>query len=330
MENFGGYGHGLKGAEMYTDELRHHGILGQRWGNRNGPPYPLDASQHSPREKRLGWRKSLDKKSDLPYNKGNRSKNQNKGVKSSDKRGLTENQKRAIIIGASAAAAAIAAYGVYKLKKSGKLDELIDRGKAFAERKLGKTAKLNGEPQTIKRLSKPESVEQVLQNTNPTHGRENCYKCVVAATLRTCGLDVTATEDEPGRGEVMAEFAKVFKLNPDNGKDVITIGSPTVERFERNILKRYKEGDVGAIGFQWDGTKTDNSDPGGHTVNWMLQNGKVRFFDPQTGKDTDYVRSVLSAFMSNRKTGELARFANILDGISDPDIDIGLLKKYVR
>ena len=40
--------------------LTHHGILGQRWGKRNGPPYPLDASDHSASEKKAGWRKSLD------------------------------------------------------------------------------------------------------------------------------------------------------------------------------------------------------------------------------------------------------------------------------
>lgn len=31
--------------------IAHHGILGQKWGKRNGPPYPLDAEDHSAAEK---------------------------------------------------------------------------------------------------------------------------------------------------------------------------------------------------------------------------------------------------------------------------------------
>lgn len=42
-------------------ELYHHGIYGQKWGKRNGPPYPLDASEHSAREKKAGWKDSLGK-----------------------------------------------------------------------------------------------------------------------------------------------------------------------------------------------------------------------------------------------------------------------------
>ena len=43
--------------ELY---LAHHGIKGQKWGVRKGPPYPLDSKDHSAAEKKAGWRKSLD------------------------------------------------------------------------------------------------------------------------------------------------------------------------------------------------------------------------------------------------------------------------------
>lgn len=40
-------------------ELYHHGVLGQKWGQRNGPPYPLKPGQHSAAEKKAGWTKSI-------------------------------------------------------------------------------------------------------------------------------------------------------------------------------------------------------------------------------------------------------------------------------
>lgn len=33
-------------------ELYHHGITGQKWGQKNGPPYPLSASQKSSAERK--------------------------------------------------------------------------------------------------------------------------------------------------------------------------------------------------------------------------------------------------------------------------------------
>lgn len=44
---------------VYQEELHHHGILGQKWGRMQGPPYPLGSGDHSAAEKKEGWRKSL-------------------------------------------------------------------------------------------------------------------------------------------------------------------------------------------------------------------------------------------------------------------------------
>lgn len=39
--------------------LSHHGILGQKWGKRNGPPYPLDYESRSNAEKSKNPKKSI-------------------------------------------------------------------------------------------------------------------------------------------------------------------------------------------------------------------------------------------------------------------------------
>lgn len=54
------YGNLVTYEDSYSLELYHHGIRGQRWGRRNGPPYPIDAADHSASEKKAGWRKSLE------------------------------------------------------------------------------------------------------------------------------------------------------------------------------------------------------------------------------------------------------------------------------
>lgn len=38
----------------------HHGILGQKWGKKNGPPYPLDYSKLSPEERYEAKKKAIE------------------------------------------------------------------------------------------------------------------------------------------------------------------------------------------------------------------------------------------------------------------------------
>ena len=49
------------------DYLNHHGILGQEWGVRNGPPYPLSGGDYSPTEKNQIYKARFKKNS--IYNK---------------------------------------------------------------------------------------------------------------------------------------------------------------------------------------------------------------------------------------------------------------------
>lgn len=45
--------------DFESNYLMHHGILGQKWGHQNGPPYPLDEGDHSSSEKKAGYKKSI-------------------------------------------------------------------------------------------------------------------------------------------------------------------------------------------------------------------------------------------------------------------------------
>ena len=47
-------------TELEQKFLAHHGILGQKWGQHNGPPYPIGGSDHSASEKKAGYKKSLN------------------------------------------------------------------------------------------------------------------------------------------------------------------------------------------------------------------------------------------------------------------------------
>ena len=121
-------------------ELYHHGILGQKWGKLNGPPYPLDSKDHSASEKKAGWRQSLkngikkkvnekldeeDKKArdrlkeEMTPEWKKRHQNQPWNEKPTKKQQalaeLSDQQKKAIKIGATSAAAVIAVIGAKKL-----------------------------------------------------------------------------------------------------------------------------------------------------------------------------------------------------------------------
>ena len=97
--------------------LVHHGIKGQSWGVRNGPPYPLGIKIH---------RKVIAKAKEA----GEKVKETGTKVRqSADNYRKNFDKKKAMKVGAIAAGAALAAVGGYYLYKSGALDSLVKNGK---------------------------------------------------------------------------------------------------------------------------------------------------------------------------------------------------------
>lgn len=114
--------------DLYKNYLEHHGILNQKWGKRNGPPYPLNRESHSSAEKKTLSKSLSGKRHEEMYDRKTKSNPSRNKVREKKDFHLTDQQKKYIKIGASVAAAALVAYGGYKLSKNPKFRRLAAKG----------------------------------------------------------------------------------------------------------------------------------------------------------------------------------------------------------
>ena len=266
--------------------LAHHGILGQKWGKRNGPPYPLDAEDHSASERKAGWRKSLDKGDISSYNKKRRQEQ-----KPEEKRkGLTSGQKKAIAIGATAAAVALASYGAYRL---GYLDRFKNRGSLLTgdifdkigDQPISQVGEAAQKPKNdFKRIKEP--LKDSIQKANPLLGSEegtnNCTYCAVAGAMRMMGFDVVAKgTGGTGRnlGVVADDCFRGARILEGNAK---TFGKSPKDAAEL-LKKKFGDNAYGMVG----APLTENR--GGHAFSWRIQDGVVEFFDFQQKRTNDTI-----------------------------------------
>ncbi len=305
--------------------LYHHGILGQKWGRRNGPPYPLGESDHSASERRAGWRKSLDK-----------DKRNNKKDGGTDRYSLTDNQKRALKIGTAAVGTALAAYGGYKLYQSGILDNNINIGKNIVTDTFMKQHKLVGNVDSVeetfsdvagksasrlKRLASKETLSESLAKANPLRstleGQNNCTNCAVAGFLRMAGYDVTAKGTGGNQQLLGGLIEDCFKGARVLDGSAVKFGKSPEDAAEF-LINKFGQNASGVCSIQWD----HKIRPGGHAFNWDIKDGKVSFYDFQAGEKDNGVM-IYWKMMNPRDFFTVAR----LDGA---EINIDALEKYVN
>lgn len=269
--------------------LAHHGILGQKWGKRNGPPYPLEPSDHSAAEKKAGYTKSLSKDSQ------NNVDTQHHGLKLSDK------QKKALVIGAAAVGTVLVAYGGYKIYKNVGAKNLVNTGKdavnnfdmqsldSFNNSNLSFGVDKNMISVARETASKlgfqvsdvPSSAIEKARRINPTKDRMNCGCCVTADLLDDlCGIKAQASGgrfidpvsgmDTTGRTisqlRLVFEGAPVQKLKGVRSYEDVSNLLLAKGEGAAGILQKHNSGGVDSIS---------------HFIKWKVDNGRVVFSDYQ-------------------------------------------------
>lgn len=335
--------------------LTHHGIKGQKWGVRNGPPYPLDAEDHSASEKKSGWKKSLDK--------GKKKDNNKKQDRNDDsqKKGLTAEQKRAIKIGAGIAVGLLAAYGAYKLADSGELHRLAEKGKEILQGDRYPGFKRNDA------FSQPMSIDQIsstfLHKINPGYNKElgttnNCRRCTFAYELSRRGYDVKATRTLHGTGQTDSKTAKYIGADGITLKSISQLFRNTTEKasegaevsdlsqfvakeldrlthreslsfVEKNQgLTRQSEKIFDALSKMPDGARGELGLKflvgGGHSIAWEIVDGKAALFDFQTGtayRTVEELNTLTKPYLA--KEGFIRR-------LDDVELNLDLLRRWVE
>lgn len=245
--------------------IAHHGIKGQTWGVRNGPPYPLRVGAKSAKEKRA------EKEPNNPGYSGSKL-----GQKLANKvLSMTGNQKTGVaaeiaIYAAVNIAPLIAYFGImiYATKKAMKAEE--DEAKERFENRKPKHI------EELPKLDKPMPPEESMKVTNqgfPDYGHTlNCTFCTTAMVMREKGYDVQAkTTDHAWYTNNF--WKRTFGIEEQTNMKAKT-AKDVVETLRSN-----GPGSYGNISVYW-------KMGGGHSIFWKNdENGDPHIYDGQAGEE---------------------------------------------
>ena len=304
---------------IVNGELYHHGIKGMRWGVRRFQ-YTNGRLTAAGKKRYLdGWHKPTKVKASVKRAK--QADTEDEENETQEKKGLTDKQKKAIIVGAAAVGTGLAIYGGYKLSKMYK-----GTGQAI-------------DPETgFRLLDKNQSDADILKNVNPgrvsifsTYKNKeiingssyNCMLCTTSYDLRKRGYDVHAGLSTNGYmpDELFSKIYKNYngttKIDPPRltFSNADKAANETLHNIEQNLLK-HGSGSRGNIVVWWKGN-------GGHSMIWENIDGKIVFKDGQTNQVyKDFAKEILSN-ASTSKPVELLRTDNL-------DINLSEMKNVIN
>lgn len=234
---------------MQEKYLAHHGIKGQKWGVRNGPPYPLDASSKARADKSSG--------------------NTAKGEKFANAALQGIGEELLIQLGIELAAVATVVAVQYA------------RGKALTKKYMNefeeksKTRAIKSLDECPKRKDKKTTAENT-KVTNPDFPSEgtvqNCVFCTTAMAMREKGYNVKAAKTtHPWPSDKVFDKAFNSKTEKIRAKD------------SQTMLKKLAEQGDGAYG----NLSVTWKMGGGHSIFYKNENGRVHIYDGQSGEEYD-------------------------------------------
>ena len=298
----------------YKSELYHHGILGQKWGKRNGPPYPLDAEDHSPSEKRAGWKKSIGKLQ------------------------LTDSQKMVLKIGAAVVVAGLATYGVYKVSQLGvnaQTAKDFDYDTFTPDTFTPDTFKpdtfevkdvmLVDPDNYLPRGNTSGKLKESIDGVNSSNEKDHCQQNSLVAALKYMGFGDIDTRPGVWSTSPGSIVSKCFK-----GDDSKKIKEPnlvfdTSDKASDWIMRRLKpeNGSCGTISCKLSRGRGD-----GHAIMWCMEDGVIKYSDPWARTPTGYRRvEDASYYFGDVFSGEHPVISRIDNLEIDPE---GFDKYFIR
>lgn len=247
--------------------LSHHGIKNQKWGVKNGPPYPLTQEKH-----------------DRVVGKTRKTRN---GQKKSDSNG---NEKEGGLISAVAITAAATAISAIALKKWEDADykrtkDLINENSKALIGDFANVDKKFTNDAPPKMIKGKHAMDDDIKAVNPMYDQSvpgtvtNCVLCSVTYDLRRRGYDVTSKTCETGiYGDRL--LSDIYGKHDVDTHDHV---GGNFALLENSILKKYPEGSRGAMTIRLKPYYGGMS----HSMAFEVKNGKVIVVDAQSGKKYD-------------------------------------------